>query len=99
MVVKKIPVGMLTEAVYTALSEFGVIKSIKMQLIKLWQKAVVKFEQLDYTNLVTIKWLILIGKDTVYVARVDSDKELWDVRDHHRALLYILPVETNAHNI
>ncbi|KAG9288906.1 hypothetical protein G9A89_019528 [Geosiphon pyriformis] len=52
VVVKEIPVGTLAEAVHTALSEFGIIKSIKMQLVGLWQKAVVEFEQVDYADLV-----------------------------------------------
>ncbi|KAG9293141.1 hypothetical protein G9A89_010478 [Geosiphon pyriformis] len=44
VVLKKIPIGTLTEAVCTALSEFGVIKLIKIQLFGLWQKAVVEFD-------------------------------------------------------
>ncbi|KAG9301415.1 hypothetical protein G9A89_018087 [Geosiphon pyriformis] len=63
VVLKKIPIGISTEAVHTVLSEFGIIKSIKMQLVELWQKAIVKFEQIDYVDLVTAKWSILIRKD------------------------------------
>ncbi|KAG9291915.1 hypothetical protein G9A89_004853 [Geosiphon pyriformis] len=84
VVVKKIPVGTSAEAVRAVLSEFGVIKAIKIQLIGLWQKAM---------------WSILIGKDAVCVARADSDKEAWDVRDQHKALLYTLPMGTTTHNI
>ncbi|KAG9286980.1 hypothetical protein G9A89_001218 [Geosiphon pyriformis] len=84
VVVKEIPVGTSAEAVHAALSEFGVIRTIKMQLIGLWQKAV---------------WSILIRKNAVRMARADSDKEAWDVRDQHRALLYTLPMRTNAHDI
>ncbi|KAG9288689.1 hypothetical protein G9A89_004308 [Geosiphon pyriformis] len=51
VVLKKIPIGTFAEAVYAALSDFGIIKSIKMQLIGLWQKAVVEFEQIDYADL------------------------------------------------
>ncbi|KAG9291697.1 hypothetical protein G9A89_022116 [Geosiphon pyriformis] len=74
VVVKKIPVETLAEAVCTTLFEFGIIKSIKMQLVRLWQKAM----------------SILIEKNAVYVVRADSDKESWDAKDHHRMLLYIL---------
>ncbi|KAG9295104.1 hypothetical protein G9A89_006085 [Geosiphon pyriformis] len=81
VVMKEIPVGTSAEAVRTALSEFGVIKAIKMQLIRLWQKVMVEFEQLDQADLAAAEWSILIGKDTVCVARADSDKEAWDVRD------------------
>ncbi|KAG9305081.1 hypothetical protein G9A89_007721 [Geosiphon pyriformis] len=53
--IKEIPVGTLVETVCAVLSKFGIIKSVKIQLVGLW-------------NL-------------------------------HKALLYTLPVGTNAHNI
>ncbi|KAG9306523.1 hypothetical protein G9A89_004720 [Geosiphon pyriformis] len=99
VVLKEIPVGTSAEAVHAALSEFGIIRSIKMQLVGLWQKAVVEFEQSDHTDLVATEWSILIGKDAVRVARSDLDKESWDVRNQHRALLYTLPMGTTAHDI
>ncbi|KAG9284330.1 hypothetical protein G9A89_007485 [Geosiphon pyriformis] len=99
VVLKKIPVGTSAEAVRTALFEFETIKSIKMQLVGLWQKAVVEFEHSDHTDLVAAKWSILIEKDAVRVARSDLDKVSWDTRDQHRALLYTLPMGTTAHDI
>ncbi|KAG9286563.1 hypothetical protein G9A89_014729 [Geosiphon pyriformis] len=91
VVIKEILIGTSAEAVCTALSEFGVIKVIKMQLIGLWQKTM--------ADLVTAKWSILIKKDAIHVARADSDKKAWDARDQHRALLYTLLMETNAYDI
>ncbi|KAG9290246.1 hypothetical protein G9A89_022222 [Geosiphon pyriformis] len=67
VVVKEIPVGTSVEAVHVALSEFGSVVSIKMQLVGLWQKAV--------ANLVAARWSILIGKDAVRVAKANLDKE------------------------
>ncbi|KAG9296020.1 hypothetical protein G9A89_011872 [Geosiphon pyriformis] len=99
VVIKEIPVGTLAKAVHAALSEFGVIKMIKMQLIELWQKAVVEFERSDQADLVAAEWSILIGKDAVCVARTDSDKKTWDVRNQHRTLLYTLLMGTNTHDI
>ncbi|KAG9295454.1 hypothetical protein G9A89_013483 [Geosiphon pyriformis] len=99
VIVKEIPVGTSAEAVRAALSEFGVIKAIKMQLIGLWQKAMVKFKRSNQADLAAAECSILIRKDAVRVARADSDKEAWDVRDQHRALLYTLPMETTAHDI
>ncbi|KAG9284131.1 hypothetical protein G9A89_022905 [Geosiphon pyriformis] len=99
VVIKEIPIGTLAETVRAALSEFGVIRAIKMQLIRLWQKAVVEFEQSDQADLVAAEWSILIRKNAVCVARADLDKEAWDARDQHRALLYTLPMGTNAHDI
>ncbi|KAG9304020.1 hypothetical protein G9A89_005930 [Geosiphon pyriformis] len=99
VVIKEIPIGTSAKAVRAVLSEFGVIKVIKMQLIELWQKAIVEFERSDQADLVTVEWSILIGKNAVRVARADSDKEAWNVKDQHKALLYTLPMGTNAHDI
>ncbi|KAG9306819.1 hypothetical protein G9A89_005720 [Geosiphon pyriformis] len=99
VVLKKIPVRTSAETVHAALSEFGIIKSIKMQLVGLWQKAVVEFKQSEHINLVVTEWLILIRKDAVQVAKSDLDKESWDAKDQHRALLYTLPMGTTAHDI
>ncbi|KAG9286413.1 hypothetical protein G9A89_014579 [Geosiphon pyriformis] len=85
VVLKKIPVGTSAKAVRAVLSEFGMIKSIKMQL--------------NQADLLVARWSILIGKDAVCVARSDLDKLTWDIRDHYRVLLYTLPVGTNAYNV
>ncbi|KAG9302257.1 hypothetical protein G9A89_008748 [Geosiphon pyriformis] len=68
VVIKKIPVGTLVEAVHTALSEFGFVVSIKMQL----------------ADLVAVRWSILIRKDAMKVAKTNADKESWDTRDQHK---------------
>ncbi|KAG9300576.1 hypothetical protein G9A89_000757 [Geosiphon pyriformis] len=99
VVIKEIPIGTMAEAVHAALSKFGIIKSIKMQLVGLWQKTVVEFEQMNHANLVAAEWSILIGKDAVYVAKAALDKKMWDVKDQHRALLYTLSIETNTYDI
>ncbi|KAG9294842.1 hypothetical protein G9A89_008534 [Geosiphon pyriformis] len=67
VVIKEIPIETLTEAVHAALSEFGIIKSIKMQLVGLWQKALVEFEQLDHADLIAAEWSILIEKDAMCI--------------------------------
>ncbi|KAG9291065.1 hypothetical protein G9A89_012937 [Geosiphon pyriformis] len=99
VVLKKISICTSTEAVHAALSEFGIIKSIKMQLVGLWQKAVVEFEQVKHADLVAVHWSILIGKDAVHIARSDVNKASWDACDVYKALLYTLPMGTNAHDI
>ncbi|KAG9286020.1 hypothetical protein G9A89_022696 [Geosiphon pyriformis] len=99
VVIKEIPIGTSAETVCAALSEFGVVKTIKMQLIRLWQKAVVDFEQLDQTDLVVAEWSILIEKDAVCVVRADSDKEAWNARNRHRALLYTLTCVIDHHPV
>ncbi|KAG9296382.1 hypothetical protein G9A89_014974 [Geosiphon pyriformis] len=67
VVIKEIPVGTLAEAVCAALSEFGIIKSIKMQLVELWQKAIVEFEQLDQADLVTDKCAVVCFKSAEFL--------------------------------
>ncbi|KAG9294505.1 hypothetical protein G9A89_009352 [Geosiphon pyriformis] len=89
VVLKKIPVGTSAEAVHAALSEFGTIKSIKMQLVELWQKAIVEFEKWNQADLLAARWSILIGKNVVHV----------NIRDHYRVLFYIFSMRTNAHDV
>ncbi|KAG9305670.1 hypothetical protein G9A89_022592 [Geosiphon pyriformis] len=81
VVVKEIPVGTSVEAVHTALSEFGFVVLIKIQLVGLWQKTVVEFAQLDQANLVTARWSILIGKDAgfaLHTAMGTNAHNIWD---------------------
>ncbi|KAG9288255.1 hypothetical protein G9A89_021286 [Geosiphon pyriformis] len=67
VIVKKILIETSTKAVYAALTKFGSVVLIKMQLVGLWQKTIVKFAQSNQTNLVTAKWFILIGKDAIRI--------------------------------
>ncbi|KAG9284124.1 hypothetical protein G9A89_022898 [Geosiphon pyriformis] len=76
VVLKEIPIETSTEAVHTALSKFRLIKLIKIQLVGVWQKAVVEFKQINHADLVVAKWSILIRKDIVHVAKSDMNKEL-----------------------
>ncbi|KAG9307427.1 hypothetical protein G9A89_017257 [Geosiphon pyriformis] len=48
---------------------------------------------------IKIQLFILIEKDAVKVTKSNADKELWDIKNQHRVLLYILLMGTNAHNI
>ncbi|KAG9301231.1 hypothetical protein G9A89_012614 [Geosiphon pyriformis] len=56
VMLKEIPVEPSVKAVHAALSEFGSIKLIKMQL----------FDQIDHADLVAARWSILIRKDVVH---------------------------------
>ncbi|KAG9303874.1 hypothetical protein G9A89_005784 [Geosiphon pyriformis] len=51
IVIKEIPVGTSIEVMHAVVSEFGVVVSIKMQLIELWQKAIVTLGDFDQANL------------------------------------------------
>ncbi|KAG9302710.1 hypothetical protein G9A89_005184 [Geosiphon pyriformis] len=98
IVLKEIPVKTSIEAVHAAISEFGIIKSIKMQLVGLWQKVIIELEDQIQADLLAAEWSIFIGKDTMHVAWANVDKQMWDARDEFRALLYTLPMGTNAHD-
>ncbi|KAG9284904.1 hypothetical protein G9A89_006282 [Geosiphon pyriformis] len=93
VVVKKISVGILAKAVCAVLSEFGSVMLIKMQL------AVIEFAQSDQADLVAARWSILIRKNAVRVAKTNADKESWNMRNQHRALLYTLLMGTNIYDI
>ncbi|KAG9301356.1 hypothetical protein G9A89_018028 [Geosiphon pyriformis] len=87
IVLKKIPVETSIETMRVAISEFGLIKSIKMQL-----------DQIQ-ANLLAAKWSVLIGKDAVRVVQADVDKQTWNARDEFRALFYTLLMGITAHDL
>ncbi|KAG9306308.1 hypothetical protein G9A89_018191 [Geosiphon pyriformis] len=99
VIIKEIPVNLPKSAVESVFSKFRKIVSIKMQLISLWQKALVEYESFEITELVTANWSITIGKDSVQVAKAIGDKQSWVSRDQHRTLLYTLPVGTTAYDL
>ncbi|KAG9306241.1 hypothetical protein G9A89_016145 [Geosiphon pyriformis] len=88
VIIKKIPVDLPK-----------LVISIRIQLIGLWQKALVKFELSDVISLVASKWSVLVNKNSVCVALALNNKELWMARNHHQALLYIFLVGTTAHGL
>ncbi|KAG9295145.1 hypothetical protein G9A89_006126 [Geosiphon pyriformis] len=89
IVVKEILVNLPKSAVEFVFSKFGKIVSIKMQLIGLWQKALVKYESSEIAELVMTNWSVFIGKNSVRMVS----------RDQHQALLYTLSVGTTAHDL
>ncbi|KAG9301746.1 hypothetical protein G9A89_003292 [Geosiphon pyriformis] len=99
VVIKKIPMNTPKNMIVAAVSEFGKIKSIKIQLISMWQKAVVEFAKLEQAEQLASKWFFLIGKDSVRVAKAVGDRETWAFRDQFRALLFTLPVGMTAHDL
>ncbi|KAG9304125.1 hypothetical protein G9A89_019687 [Geosiphon pyriformis] len=92
VIIKEIPVDLLKSVVEAVFSKFGKIVSIKMQLIGLWQKALVEFEFLEVADLVTARWSVLVRKNSVCVAKAVS-------RDRFQALLYILLIGMTAHDL
>ncbi|KAG9299548.1 hypothetical protein G9A89_020719 [Geosiphon pyriformis] len=87
VVIKKIPIDTPKNMIIIAVSEFGEIKLIKIQLIGMWQKAVVEFAELSQADLLASKWSFLIGKNSVRIAKA------------FRALLFTLPIEMMVHDL
>ncbi|KAG9288635.1 hypothetical protein G9A89_006736 [Geosiphon pyriformis] len=90
VIVKEIPVDLPKLAIEAVFSKFGKIVSIK---------ALVKYKSSEMADLVAARWSVLMGKDSVRVAKANIDKQTWILRDQYRALLYTLPVGTNAHDL
>ncbi|KAG9291741.1 hypothetical protein G9A89_012026 [Geosiphon pyriformis] len=99
VIIKKISVDFSNSAVESVFSKFGKIVSIKMQLIGLWQKALMEFESLEIASFVASKWSVFMDKDSMRVALVINDKQSWVLRNQHWTLLYTLPVGTTAHDL
>ncbi|KAG9298237.1 hypothetical protein G9A89_002725 [Geosiphon pyriformis] len=55
IVIKEIPMDMLRDMIVAIVSEFEQIKSIKIQLIGMWQKTVVEFAESNQANLLASK--------------------------------------------
>ncbi|KAG9299934.1 hypothetical protein G9A89_009662 [Geosiphon pyriformis] len=89
VVIKKILMDMPKDMIVAAVSKFGQIKLIKIQLIEIWQKAVIEFNESRQANL----------KNSVYVAKTVRDCDTWALRNQFRALLFTLPVEMTAHDL
>ncbi|KAG9301354.1 hypothetical protein G9A89_018026 [Geosiphon pyriformis] len=88
VIIKEIPVDLPKSAIEAVFSKFGKIISIKVQLIGLWQKALVEYESSEIADLVMARWSMLMGKNFVRVAKTS-----------HWALLYTLPVGTTAYDL
>ncbi|KAG9290555.1 hypothetical protein G9A89_020925 [Geosiphon pyriformis] len=99
IVVKKISVNLFKLVVESVFSKFSKIVSIKIQLIGLWQKALVNYESSEITNLVTARWSVFMEKNSVHVTKAIDNKQSWVSRDLHWALLYTLPAGTTAHDL
>ncbi|KAG9296574.1 hypothetical protein G9A89_015166 [Geosiphon pyriformis] len=81
VVIKEIFIDMSKKMIITVVSEFGEIKLIKIQLIGMWQKAVVKFTKLSQAKQLVVKWSFLIGKDSVHVVMTVKDHDTWASRN------------------
>ncbi|KAG9300290.1 hypothetical protein G9A89_011363 [Geosiphon pyriformis] len=99
VVIKKISMNTPKNIIIAALTEFGEIKSIKIQLIELWQKAVMEFAELDQVKQLATKWSFLIGKDSVCVAMAVDNCKTWASKDKFRVLLFTLLVRTTAYDL
>ncbi|KAG9291524.1 hypothetical protein G9A89_021943 [Geosiphon pyriformis] len=75
IVIKKILIDTSKEMIIATVSEFGQVVSIRLQLIGLWQKAVVEFAESSQADQLAAKWSFLIGKDSVCMAKAVKNCE------------------------
>ncbi|KAG9289270.1 hypothetical protein G9A89_007515 [Geosiphon pyriformis] len=75
IIVKEIPVDLPKSAVELVFFKFDKIISIKIQLIGLWQKALVEFDSSEIVSLVAFMWSVSMGKNSVRVALAVEDKQ------------------------
>ncbi|KAG9297322.1 hypothetical protein G9A89_002011 [Geosiphon pyriformis] len=87
VVIKEILMDTPKGMIIAALFKFGQVK------------AVVEFAKSNQADLLAAKWLFLIGKDSVHVAKAVRNCETWASRDWFRALLFTLPVGTTVHDL
>ncbi|KAG9286958.1 hypothetical protein G9A89_001196 [Geosiphon pyriformis] len=64
-----------------------------------WAVTVVEFEQLKHADLVIAKLFILIGKDTVHVAKADMNKVSWDKDKSRLATIYVKYLVSVAYSV
>ncbi|KAG9291174.1 hypothetical protein G9A89_013046 [Geosiphon pyriformis] len=96
IIVKKIPVNIPKLAVVTVFSKFGEIVLVKLQLVGLWQKALIEFRS---AKVVIMGWSVLVGKNFVHVALAIGNRELWISKNIYHALLYTFLISTSAHDL
>ncbi|KAG9288514.1 hypothetical protein G9A89_015720 [Geosiphon pyriformis] len=99
VIIKEIPVDLPKLAIEAVFSRFGKITSIKVQLIGLWQKALVEYESSEIADLVAARWSVLMGKNSVRMAKASIDKQTWVSKNRHQVLLYTIPVGTTTHDL
>ncbi|KAG9297782.1 hypothetical protein G9A89_011297 [Geosiphon pyriformis] len=99
IVIKEILMDIPKEIIVTAVFTFGKIKSIKIQLIGMWQKTMVEFAKLGQADLLALKWSFLIRKNSVHMAKAMGDRDTWASKDRFRVLLFTLLMRTTVHNL
>ncbi|KAG9300762.1 hypothetical protein G9A89_023560 [Geosiphon pyriformis] len=99
VVIKEIPMNTPKDIIIVIVSEFGIIKSIKIQLVGMWQKAVVEFADSDQAVQLASRWSFLIEKDFICVVIAVGNCNIWTFRNQFRALLFTLPAGTTVHNL
>ncbi|KAG9304137.1 hypothetical protein G9A89_019699 [Geosiphon pyriformis] len=99
IVVKEISVDFSKLTVESVFSKFSKVVFIKIQLIGLWQKALMKYESSEIADLVAARLSVFMEKNSVCVAKTISDKQIWVSRNQHQTLLHTLLVGTIAYNL
>ncbi|KAG9290147.1 hypothetical protein G9A89_010453 [Geosiphon pyriformis] len=98
VIVKEIPIEMSADAVHTAMSEYGLVVLIKMQLVGLWQKAVVKFGKTKQTDLIAAcEKTCAINHHPIMYAWIRCAVVCFDLAESLNAVMGTIPVVRGAY--
>ncbi|KAG9284501.1 hypothetical protein G9A89_014105 [Geosiphon pyriformis] len=91
--------GISSDDIKTALSNFGVVTSVKLKPVGLWQYAVVHFKDTFFAATALFHWSVLVRKDSVRILLITNQKEIIFSRDIFKAKLVNLPFGCTAFEI
>ncbi|KAG9284499.1 hypothetical protein G9A89_014103 [Geosiphon pyriformis] len=91
--------GISSDDIKTALNNFGVVTSVKLKPVGLWQYAVVHFKDTFFAATALFHWSVLVKKDSVRILLITNQKEIIFSRDIFKAKLVNLPFGYTAFEI
>ncbi|KAG9294463.1 hypothetical protein G9A89_001968 [Geosiphon pyriformis] len=85
IVLHDIPLGIFFDDIKTTLGIFGVVTSVKLKPVGLWQYAVVNFKNTSSIATTLSNWSVLIRKNSVRILPIVNQKEIISSRDAFKA--------------
>ncbi|KAG9303755.1 hypothetical protein G9A89_018652 [Geosiphon pyriformis] len=82
-----VPLGTSSDDIKTAFGIFGVITSVKLKPVGLWQYAVVNFKDIFSAAAALSNWSVLVRKDSARIFPIANQKEIISSRDTFKAKL------------
>ncbi|KAG9300859.1 hypothetical protein G9A89_004489 [Geosiphon pyriformis] len=96
---RNVPLSTSSDDIKSALGIFGVITSVKLKPVGLWQYAVVNFKDIFSAAAAFSNWSVLVRKVNVKILPIANQKEVISSRDAFKAKLVNLPFGCTAFEI